>query len=1092
MSNELYFKDEDSQDIRTKKLNFLVGAVADSQGEDGVGISSFSFESTTDPSGQPGMSGATDTYVILLSDSSSYQFDVKNGVDGTNGINGTSITSVNSVKDGLVTTVTINGNFVNAPYTFDITDGLDGVGSGDMLSENNLSDVDDVDIARDNINAQEILVDDVNIKTINGKSILGSGDLLIEQHSIPNNGYIGNKPSFSFNEDVGFLYKTIISSKYFKINPYIVELVAGSLTIDLSDNGSFPFDVEVLDQTVNGLVCQNAKNSGDYAIVDKKELLINGSFDTNIDNWLEYNSTNSWNNSALSVTYPTTPAGAYQVFTTEVGRLYKAKVDVISATYFNDINFKLRCGNGDTPDAGIVDSPQITEPGTVVVYFVAQSTTSYIYLRAGYTVGVNTVVWDNPSVELAEGTYRCIVDTPSLTSLPIRSQGLGYLTHTDIANAIEVTAGTSYTFEVGKVYLFKNGFTSNMSNRYMKRLTSDTTITPTSTSTYIDYATYGNYWTEMSHFETRDYVSNQYLVMIDDLGIIQKEVLINDVDKTNYWKAPELNGWNKLENGLYSKGDSIATPIGIWQTLNNGAYHPVYNPFGTAKYRIENVGYYSWYQSSFPTTDSISDLMLLASGTGTGFTGGDYTSGQSGRPDNKYSDIVYEDQFIPLLHSAEYDDETVEESRNRLINNDKGVDCSIATYQGKNDSGTDGLISIRKDSLPLDWTKESIPLGTKIQTNRGFASYVNSYGAEDSTYIRLNMSTPIDVDGTEYVYIPILFPILSYGTKLSADVIGDPSNYPQDWKDVLVSSKPIVGLNPLLVGQDGSNYIPDNTLTYYTNSEKQIDDWLIYLTSDDSGISWGDATSIANTRFDAVGNNTFMTHAIGRIALLNYASKNPTLNLSEPLQIVSVDTQAVASNSHSIYKGNMLVEGDIQVGSGVGIESRSVENNILIDEFINPTHSIINLDNTSNGHKHLIAKAVDSDNMVYDVAITEELVWDYDKDTASEFVSILGSNTTFTEGDKYYISSGRFMGYYLECIANTSGLSLDDSRWVEHEGYIGFLDASNSYFSIWDGNGFGDNKEFNQLANGTLLDLNGNQIRTMFSAKPTLKFKKDK
>lgn len=50
------------------------------------------------------------------------------------GIDGDSITSVTSNKSGNTTTVTISGTFAGSPEIFDIEDGVDGAGAGDMLA----------------------------------------------------------------------------------------------------------------------------------------------------------------------------------------------------------------------------------------------------------------------------------------------------------------------------------------------------------------------------------------------------------------------------------------------------------------------------------------------------------------------------------------------------------------------------------------------------------------------------------------------------------------------------------------------------------------------------------------------------------------------------------------------------------------------------------------------------------------------------------------------------------------------------------------------------------------------------------------------
>lgn len=55
------------------------------------------------------------------------------GLQGLPGLDGTSITSVTSTKVNKTTTVTVDGTFAGAPAEFTIQDGVDGLGSGDML-----------------------------------------------------------------------------------------------------------------------------------------------------------------------------------------------------------------------------------------------------------------------------------------------------------------------------------------------------------------------------------------------------------------------------------------------------------------------------------------------------------------------------------------------------------------------------------------------------------------------------------------------------------------------------------------------------------------------------------------------------------------------------------------------------------------------------------------------------------------------------------------------------------------------------------------------------------------------------------------------
>jgi hypothetical protein len=112
-------------------------------GDTGVSITGISRTSGD------GSLGTTDTYTITFSDASTSTFDVTrtagDGSEGStdtytvygdvantevlgtfdvyNGTDGTNITNVTSNKVDTTTTVTINGDFVGAPYTFDVEDG---------------------------------------------------------------------------------------------------------------------------------------------------------------------------------------------------------------------------------------------------------------------------------------------------------------------------------------------------------------------------------------------------------------------------------------------------------------------------------------------------------------------------------------------------------------------------------------------------------------------------------------------------------------------------------------------------------------------------------------------------------------------------------------------------------------------------------------------------------------------------------------------------------------------------------------------------------------------------------------------------------
>ena len=86
-------------------------------GSPGRGITSITLKSGTHAA------GTTDTYTITFTDNTTYDFQV------TNGANGFSPT-ITTAKSGKVTTVTVVD--ANGTKSFEINDGADGLGSGDM------------------------------------------------------------------------------------------------------------------------------------------------------------------------------------------------------------------------------------------------------------------------------------------------------------------------------------------------------------------------------------------------------------------------------------------------------------------------------------------------------------------------------------------------------------------------------------------------------------------------------------------------------------------------------------------------------------------------------------------------------------------------------------------------------------------------------------------------------------------------------------------------------------------------------------------------------------------------------------------------
>jgi hypothetical protein len=146
----------------------------------------------------------------------------------------------------------------------------------------------------------------------------------------------------------------------------------------------------------NNLEFRLNKLTGNYELphnsVSGGERAINGDFTTDINGWTSSTSSaeTSWDNGTLKVEASGGAQGAYQTFTTIVGREYFAVAQSTSAS----TDHLIRLGDGPVPDAGLVDSVTQSVPSQHSVSFVAISTTSYLYLRCSV---LGTVNWDDVS-----------------------------------------------------------------------------------------------------------------------------------------------------------------------------------------------------------------------------------------------------------------------------------------------------------------------------------------------------------------------------------------------------------------------------------------------------------------------------------------------------------------------------------------------------------------------------------------------------------------------------------------------------------------------------------------------------------------------
>ena len=228
---------------------------------------------------------------------------------------------------------------------------------------------------------------------------------------------------------------------------------------------------------------------------------------------------------------------------------------------------------------------------------------------------------------------------------------------------------------------------------------------------------------------------------------------------------------------------------------------------------------------------------------------------------------------------------------------------------------------------------------------------------------------------------------------------------------------------------------------------------------------------------DYINNELDYTLNTGDFALVHTTDVNPTTVQVDTMQVVTVSHYCVGTNSHSKFKGNMLIDGKVQVGNGTnGLESRLVENATIAeyDEeaiigneliltigkkvyFNDPNFSVVPLDTVRTSKINYIIPSVSS--VEGDIGNN----WDY---------GVKYNITTTPQNNPITLDSSNSSAYkHLPAI-------FADSDGMAHFGLFSQEMISNA--GAYDG----DDNEFSQLTNGTTTDDLARTITTKVSSIP--------
>jgi hypothetical protein len=379
---------------------------------------------------------------------------------------------------------------------------------------------------------------------------------------------------------------------------------------------------------------------------------------------------------------------------------------------------------------------------------------------------------------------------------------------------------------------------------------------------------------------------NQYITMDTMLNYTSTVYNVADGSST----GTSVTFTHDMVNEEYSGSDGHKyLTIGATARFNQGAYHPVFNPYGTShSNNTVNVNGSAWYKSTYalPPRNIAESFLKRTSRAEYGacelLSGGALVTNESGRPDGKFYDIIYNELWIDQRWRAEYVDGTKERT---TIERDKDISASqYADFVGS------ATLETKKIGCGVGGVADNFHFGGYTAVN-DYLKFVNLIGrylqvylpngtvakdilvsnaVDDPTYGVMVYSASngtYDREGS-YTYASIASN-LRYGstTFLHTDIVGNPANYPQVWKDALAGGGSIAG-TPLLVGENGENYtagtinpkyskkaIAGNNTIYYNGSIWQYVSTLIDQIANTFGAAVIDTSFINMMNYQAYNNN---------------------------------------------------------------------------------------------------------------------------------------------------------------------------------------------------------------------------------------------
>ncbi|QGH49242.1 hypothetical protein [Vibrio owensii] len=382
---------------------------------------------------------------------------------------------------------------------------------------------------------------------------------------------------------------------------------------------------------------------------------------------------------------------------------------------------------------------------------------------------------------------------------------------------------------------------------------------------------------------------------------------------------PEVGVWSVHEQATSDDyGIDNLCFFQVWgevPRLNQGVYHPSFNPMGTAKTVISGVGWIVWNHSSNDKLKCVANCFKPWTGIDWGAGGGDIASGQGTgtvaggwRPDGRYYDAIYaggQGGVIDYRVSA-YDMGAPDEAAKifqKVVNGSyRGKENLVKTiFVGANDA--DGVVNnsiwfrTGTDGFPEGRNAYDIPIGSPVGGIRADGTgyvlgHVSAHNSSYSIWVRPLEGQQVIRSSNLYM-VQINTDSTVSGEFTMVDVIGDPAA-------ILAS--------PDLANGWIGGWIPEiPPSSPYKMTRKCLDSGSIPVKFSDDYVNWTSGAGNVNTT-----TNEFSGVSVaGRIGIITYTAFAKQTKPSSNKEILNYHNgigDVYANSYHGITYGCLLNE----------------------------------------------------------------------------------------------------------------------------------------------------------------------------------------